>query len=441
MKFTVITAVLASSVTTTAESVKNLAGKSLRDVVADLPRSRRSQIHRDLTTVSTNDKDGIRAVLKERRGASKMRNNGMIRRLQDKLIKRSKLRNQRQAQEDGDVSDGGMDIGFFSRNLQNDTESEPEPEEMTIMEVMALQCGSNDYYAGPGYNCSCSNVDVDAYTGTTLCTYDENFQVKDNFCGGSSQINFVETFSVDMTAAGKVTERCYFVNLPTEPFSYCYGLTYNNEEGGPKFTDCSFEVDGTQCNSCEFEYYTTAENTTGTCRNFDCTNVDDDDITTGEMCEEYSMTGLKLEPYLTTDQFPCAGGCSLCPEEGEMMMNPDANVALITGEIYSCSLLNQAAGTGLLGEFAGDLCNTLKPAVNETCGCMIPETPEPTSAPNSEEAPVETLAGSPAGSPVNIGDGVTDQAVDEPVESAAPCSGIDRIAIAAAVASIFLWMV
>jgi len=442
MKFTVITAVLASSVTATAESVKNLAGKSVHDVVAadlhlHLPR------HRDLA-VSTNDKDGIRAILKEHR-ASKMRNGGMVRRLQDKL-KRSKLRNQPQAlsQKDGDVSDGDMDLGFFSRNLQNetDTEAEPEPEEeMNAIEAMALKCGSTNYYSGPNYDCSCSNIDVDGYVGTTFCTYDDYSATRQNACGEYTQIDFVITNSFDFTASGELTtKRCYNVNSPMEPFSYCYSYSVDESSG---FNACSFEVDGSQCNSCEFEYYTTEQNTTGTCRNFDCTNLDDDDITTGIVCGEESMTTMKLEPYLITEQLPCEGGCSLCPE-GERMTNFDTAVTLLTGDIYSCSELNFFAGTGTLANVPGDLCNALPALVNGPCGCAIYETLEPTSAPvevPAGETPVETLDDTPADSPVNIGDAVSDPAVDEPGESAAPCSGIDRIAIATAVASIFLWIV
>jgi len=422
MKSTVATAVLASSVTATAESFPNLAGKSLQDAVADLSRSG----HRSLT-VSMEDQHDIGAVLKERR-ASKKHNGKIIRNLQNKL-KRAKLRNQ--AQEDGDISDDDLDLGFFSRNLQNATEPESAIEELVDI------CSSENVV--PGFSCSCSNVDADSYTASVTCAYDENclFESMENACGEFQKLCFVETYIIDIVAPGTGSSKvCYEVASPMD-FSYCYGMSYSDGEGDD--SECILEVDGNQCNSCELTFINNDPNTT--CNAFDCTNVDDV-IATGIMCGEETIVAKKIYEYLTFGPLPCEGGCNLCPDGGKMM-NLDNQVTLITGEVYGCSQLNLIAAVGFLQDVPGDLCNALPAIVNAPCECTSgPKTSTPVVDPISEEAPIVTETDKdPVEIPVEVADDVSDQDVNETVASSAACSGIDGIIFAAAVASIFLWMV
>jgi len=95
--------------------------------------------------VSTDRKQDITNILKERR-KSKRENSKIIRNLRNKL-KRSKLRNL--VEEDGGTSDVDLDLGFFSRDLQENA-TEPEEEPSAIDELIELcTYGTSE----PGFYC------------------------------------------------------------------------------------------------------------------------------------------------------------------------------------------------------------------------------------------------------------------------------------------------
>jgi len=414
MKLTIAATGLASSIIATAESLPKPAGESLRDVVVDTPLVS----HRSLA-VSMKDQHETSAIFKERR-ASKKQNGRVIRNLQNKL-NNSKLRNR--GEEDGEMSDSELDLGFFSRNLQNVT----EPEEENVIEELVALCSAENPI--PGITCDCTNVDVDAYTANVFCTYDETcLDPTSNSCNETLTFCFVETYELEVFAPGSGTSSiCYDVNSPIT-FSYCYGLSYSGEEGSP--SGCFLEVDGNQCNSCEFTVE--SDDLDVTCNAFDCTNVDDA-IGSGIACGEDTIVSKKIEDFLIYAPLPCEGYCNICPFGGEMT-NLDNTVTMeLTGQAYYCYELNLAGLMGYLQNIPGDLCNTLPAMVSEPCGCpgtsppVVPIFEEPDTVTSDE---VDEALG-------DIEIPVENEPLDEAPESAAACSSNDGFTIAAVMAFIF----
>lgn len=416
MKFTVATAILASSITATAGSLRNPADAAP------------SASHRGLA-VSMKDRSELSAALKERR-ASKKQNGKVIHNLQNKL-KRSEIRNL--AKEDGDLS-ADLDIGAFSRDLQSNV-TEPEVETTVIDELVAL-CSANN--TDPEFSCTCSNLDPDAYTASVTCAYAQNcLDPTQNSCGDNATFCFVETYNLEVTASGSGSSSiCYNVTAPMA-FDYCYGLTYTGEEVP---SGCFLEIDGNQCNSCDFTVSEVYSNVT--CNVFDCSNADEA-IGSGTVCGDDTIVAEKIEAYLTYGPLPCDGGCNICPLDGEMG-NLDNSVSMITGDTYYCYQLNLAAQLGYLADIPGDLCNSLPAIVNEPCGCFggdgtaAPVTPT-VPAPTTAVAPTPTV---PVEAPVKAPTVAPADAVDTGAPtSAARNTSINGFAIAAALATtVISWM-
>jgi len=429
MKLTVAATIISSSALARAEPLTNLAGESLQNAVA-------FSSHRSL---ASEDQHDIAAIFKERR-ASKRQNGKIFRKLKNKL-KDLKLRNE--GQEDGDVTDADLDLGFFSRSLQSNM---TEPEESSVIYELLDMCAGDEEVEG--FFCTCSDIDVDAYTANVLCTYDSNcLNPTPNSCGETATFCFVETYNLEVTAPGQGSSSiCYEVISPTE-FSYCYGLTYLEDPESPD--SCFLSVDGTQCNSCEFAVLPNDPNTT--CSRFDCTNADDA-IASGIACGDETIVSLKIEDYLIYGPLPCEGGCNICPEDGEMM-NLYNDVTMITGETYSCTQLNLAALMGYLQDVPGDLCNVLPGIVAGPCECSgtTTETPTPTigdETPTDPE-PIEDITDitkATSESDPDVTEEVVDETVDETIEgdtsgSAALSHGLDKFTFAAAMAAIFWKMI
>jgi hypothetical protein len=409
MKLALAATVLAPSVSALSASLPDPAGESSGNAVDDASLA----VHRGLA-VSTEHKQDITSILKERR-KSKRENSKVIRNLRNKL-KRSKLRNL--VEEDGATSDVDLDLGFFSRDLQENA-TEPEEEPSVIEELMEI---CEPEVAVPGFSCSCSNMDIDAYTANVVCTYESNcLNPTPNSCQGNVTFCFVETYELEVVAPGAgSTKVCYEVYAPLE-FNYCYGLSYAGVEGTA--TGCFLEVDDTPCNFCEFSTDPSYPNVT--CNTFDCTNIDDA-IADGTVCGDNTIVTRKLYDYLVYGPLPCEGGCNICPGNGEMM-SLESSVQLVTGETYFCSQLNLAALMGELQGVPGDLCNALPAIVDGPCECMGGETTIPVIEDTPEEAPTETEAAS------------DDNPADVP-DSAAALSSTGVFTVAAGVASVFSWM-
>ena len=422
MRFTVAATVITSSVSATAEFPSSLAGEPLRNAIVH-------SSHRSLAISEKNQQD-ITTVLKERRASKKQ--NGRISRHLNSKLRNLKLRNQ--PEEVGDEFDADLDLGFLSRNLQ---ENMTEPEEANVIEdLMDLCAGENGV---PGFSCSCSNIDVDAYTANVVCSYDSNcLEPTPNACGENATFCFVETYELKVTGPGAGSSKiCYDVNAPIN-FTYCYGLTYAEDTGIPQ--TCFLEVDNTECNLCEFTFQSNAPNVT--CNQFDCTNIDNT-IGSGIACGDDTIVSKKIEDYLVYGPLPCEGGCNICPQDGEMM-NLYNNVTMITGEQYSCSQLNLAALMGYLQDVPGDLCNVLPSIVDEPCECtslsevvtlppiVADETPTEVLKEDLTEVAVETDS-KPE----------TDEETSEEKtsESAALYPGLNKFATAVVMVSVFSWVV
>lgn len=411
MKFTVATTLLATSITAAVGSDRDAANDAA------------SASHRGLA-VSLEDRFEVTSVLKQRRAS---KNKGkVIRNLQRKLQNRE-IRNL--GEQDAEAPEDHLDFGLFSRGLQsNVTESEPEPEQ-SVMEQLLELCSGDD--SDPSFTCSCSNLDVDQYTASIDCTYAENcLQPTENICGGNATFCFVEAYKLDVTAPGTGSSSiCYEITSPME-FNYCYGLTYADKSLNP--SGCFLEVDGNQCNSCDFSIDATNPNVT--CNTFDCSNTDET-IGMGIICGDDTIVSTKIEEYLTYAALPCDGGCNICPLDGVMELL-DNDVTMITGDIYQCWQLNLAAQVGYLQSMPGELCTSLPAIVNAPCGCnggVSTAPPEP--APVEEDVKPEVQATQPTETPV------ASEVPVEPVEASDSASVTSGFAFAATVlAATFSWI-
>jgi len=416
MKFTAAATVLASSITASAESLPNPAGESLSNAANEAS-------HHSLA-VAMKWQDEIKGILKERRFLKKT--NNVSRNLQDKL-KRRTLRNQ--ATEDDITFNAELDLGLFSRDLQqNITEGERE-ETLSDIERLVKKCVDYDY-------CTCSNVDIDAYTATVVCSYEEQCYGAADACEG--QVDFCYERIVDRHFTAPATgysRYCHNVNAPLE-FTYCYGYEYLGEAGAP--TSCFLELDGSKCNSCEWIEVDALGNY---CVAYDCSNVDAYYI--GTECGEKTIAIKRFEDFLIYSPLPCENGCNICPEGEEMtILYEYVTFALSIDKVYSytCTDLNLAGLKGKLNDIPsdmGDLCYSLESVVDGPCGCEVPPTPWDNTDTDTDtdtatyEAPVEATI-----------EGIDSEGTDKSSlesESAGARFGSDGFAIVAIVASIFSW--
>jgi len=408
MKFTVAATLLASSVTATAVSPPIPDGGSLSN---DIDKAS----HRAIAVSMKQRQDDIKGILKERRLSKKA--NNVVRHLQDKL-KRSKLRNQEA--EDGGRSHDDLDLGLFSRNLQQNI---TEPEEVSMIQGVENVCAVNDA-------CSCPNVDVDAYTATAICVFEEYCYAVSDICSDDVQFCYDTTYELQVTAPQTGSSKlCWGVTSPLA-FTYCYGLEHSGEEGTPK--SCYLELDGTKCNSCEF----VDSDVPGTyCTTFDCTNVDE--YIYGTECGDVTIVKTKVEDHLIYAPLPCEDGCNICPQDGEMTsLN---NYVTFEGESYSCRFWNVY---GLAGRLDETECNALPSIVSGPCGCDA--TSPPVEVPSTEVPVVstveDTVKDTVKDTPVEVTVEEPTKSSDEALnESAAARFGNGGLAIVAVVASIFSW--
>lgn len=410
MKLNLAATLIATSVAATAGSDHNAA-----NVAA-------SASHRGLA-ISLEDRFEVTSVLKERRSS---KNKGkVIRNLQRKL-RNSGLRNLEERDAEDTVED--LDLGIFSRGLQsNITEDIDDP---NVMEQLLELCGDQ---SDPSFSCECANLDVDEYTANITCTYEEQcLDATQNICGADTTFCFVETYMLDVAAQGSGSSSiCYTLTEPMD-FNYCYGLQYVEESTAP--SGCFLEVDGNMCNSCSFT--TNANYPNVTCNEFDCSNTDET-IGEGIICGEDTIVSAKIEEYLTYAPLPCAGGCNICPLNGEME-TPDNNVTMITDDVYACWQLNLAAKVGYLADMPGDLCINLPGIVNEPCGCNGGvTTAPPESTPDIPNTNVEEPSGAPVSSEVSEDEptiyDVPDPTTEQPTESSNSAAVNSGFAFAATV--------
>lgn len=235
----------------------------------------------------------------------------------------------------------------MSRNLQLNS---------TLISDLFDVCYGETAYAA---SCTCSGVDVAAYTGSISCTYSPECLTVPNACGENSTFCYTQTYDLTVTAQYTGSAKnCYFFNEPKEQ-SYCFTLVIP-ADGSPQF--CEIEVDGTKCNSCE----SSSQDYQGVytdCTTFDCSNTN---IASANTYCDYNIPTLQVQNTLLYDVLPCENGCSICGE-GNSVLNPDALFTIAGNDTYPCGVIELAA---LAGYFEGtDLCTQLTGPFAETCGC------------------------------------------------------------------------
>jgi hypothetical protein len=234
----------------------------------------------------------------------------------------------------------------MSRNLQANS---------TLISDLYNICYGQDKYS----HCTCSGVDVAAYTGSVSCTYTPSCMELPNACG--ENITFCYTQTYDLTVLGQYNgnaKSCYIFDKPKE-LAYCYTVVLPGD-GAPSF--CEIEVDGTTCNSCQSsqQYY---QGSFTACTIFDCTNTK---IATANTYCTYNIPTAQVQNTLLYDPLPCDHGCSLCGE-GKSVVNTGVPFQLPNNDTYPCGVVELAA---LAGYFNGtDLCTELAGPVAYTCGC------------------------------------------------------------------------
>lgn len=408
MKLTVAAAAIASSISASAESLQDTAGKSGFDVVEDTTRAR----HRSLADEMESQRQ-VTSMFKGRRDL-KNRNGRIARNIQNRLrLKNSELRNQA---EGGDISasEDELDLGFFSRKLQTNTTSNEQDEDTRFDLLLDLCEYENPEY---GLTCLCSGVDKDQYSINVICSYEQNTCIsEENSCGDYEDFCYSKTIEQELTAPENgYAKVCYDVLTPIKQ-SYCYGITYDTEESKTDYS-CKIEFDGTQCNSCTFD-------DDYDCRIYDCTNIDNV-VGAGSVCGyNETLWHVPVNNALLYAPLPCEGGCNICPENGEM--TDVMNTVEYAGKEYFCYEVLLFGLMGYLKDQPGDMCTSLTPLVNEPCGCTAVEQ---TLIDADEDGDV-TIVNGPAN---DVGGGSS-------TSSATISSFIGGFAIAAAANSIFSWM-
>lgn len=417
MKLTLASTILASSVTPSIGSVRKNVGDD----------NSVSTIRRSLSFPAIQKESSVTKTLKERR-ASKRQNGKVINQLKNKLDKISNNSQSRNlAEQPNEIDIGALGV---SRDLQGNT---TEPTESSVIGDLYGLCYSDT--ADPDFTCTCTNLNLEAYTASVSCSYAEKcLEEAENSCKKSMEFCFVETYNLEVSAPGSGSSSiCY--NVTTTPllyaFTYCYGLNYTGNSETP--AGCFLKLDDTMCNSCDFSV--SPMNPNVTCNDFDCGNIDTG-VGIGKICGDDTIVSMKIEEYLTYAPLPCEGGCNICPGGGEMT-NFDANVTMITGDSYLCYQLDLAAQLGYLQNIPGDLCSALPGIVAQPCGCKGGETSTPVTAPTMTTVPEGTVTGgsvAPASTPTDV------DPVPAPEPSGAAFNRNDVLAFGAAVLTSFRLM-
>jgi hypothetical protein len=208
-------------------------------------------------------------------------------------------------------------------------------------------------------SCTCSGVDVAAYTGSISCTYSPSCMELPNACGENVTFCYTQTYDLTVTAQyvgeGK---SCYIFDQPKEQ-SYCYAVVMPSD-GAPPY--CEIEVDGTKCNSCQStqQLY---QGVYRSCNLFDCTNTE---IGAANSDCSNNIPTLQIQNTLLYDPLPCDHGCSLCGDD-QTVVNGGVPFTLPNNITYPCGVVELAASAGFFN--GTDLCTELAGPVAYTCGC------------------------------------------------------------------------
>lgn len=226
-----------------------------------------------------------------------------------------------------------------------------------------------------GVTCETCAVDVDAYTATVNCTYDESCYMLGGYCGSNETMEFCETAHVMATVTGPGAYNSTLSFDVSQPDDFTYRVTFNStgEDETEDKPACEIEVDGVVCTSCT----PLVDNSTGTfCPAFDCDNTVVDAST--QDCG-FSISDAWAGAWLY-NQLPCEGGCNLCGDGGRMG-NPMEYFTIPNVATVNCFDTQLSA---LEGEFNEQQCSELRDLATEPCGCdgSPPPTPVPTQAPS-----------------------------------------------------------
>jgi hypothetical protein len=300
----------------------------------------------------------------------------------------------------------------------------------TIVEDMYDLCYAN--ITDPNVSCDCQGVDVELYTGSLSCQYEQICGNLTNVCGANVTFCYEISYTLSVTApyTGGFQSQYDFTS-PTV-FQYQYGVQYT---GSPEPDSCTIAFDGTQCTSCQFTQQTVEGSDTPTdCVQFDCGNTELGLTTT--VCD-YTIVEMIVADYLLYESLPCPNGCNLCGDGG-YMTNLENNVTLPNGQIYNCQLVGTAALAGYFANIEPDLCTALPPVVAEPCSCTGGDTVPPlvddntTEAPTVADVPTEMPVFAPVGIPTQSPGSGTQVSTTPPAAAAA---GKSRLVMVTTVAS------
>lgn len=125
------------------------------------------------------------------------------------------------------------------------------------------------------------------------------------------------------------------------------------------------DFNGIPCNSIEWVYY---EDTTYTCRIFDCTNTDGN-FSGNDCLDIYSINPI-LSVYGKT--YGCAENCNICGDGFEVTKPSQVIFTKLlsdtqeTFDVFNCSALSDL---GMSGYLTTSECADMQDIVFEPCGC------------------------------------------------------------------------
>jgi hypothetical protein len=328
---------------------------------------------------------------------------------------------------DSDLAMGMMDPQQWQsqrRSLQGDVDIDPPSfTNSSIIQDMYDICYASNITDAEGVTCDCQGIDVQAYSGTLSCTYQEICGDLPSIC--RDNVTFCYTTSYQLSVSAPYTggfSTTYSFNSPYT-FQYSYGIFYN---GSSEPDTCELGFDGVTCNSCAFSQVTDSEGSPTECLTFDCTNTE---LGLEATFCDYTILDLTIADYLLYSRLPCDNACYLCGQ-GNYVTNKEANLTFPTGEMYACGLVEISALAGIFYNAQPDLCTVLPPLIDDFCGCSGDAnfTFAPTDVPVPTEAPAPTdVPDIPTGSGEDL-----PAATPEPTVSAAGANMVGASAVAAA---------
>jgi hypothetical protein len=232
---------------------------------------------------------------------------------------------------------------------------------------------------GSPYSCSACDLDPLSRSGTFECIVPKACRDVGSFCESPMNFCFYDTLTGEVSEDNSYSYKfCSSIESENnDTFTYCVDISVLPEN----MYECTFEVDGIQCNSCVASGRYTHE--------YDCKNTVLGRNGTFPRADERNLI-LETEEYFVYTNLPCPEGCNLCGGNA-MMTQPETTFDTGDG---TASICFQSQFEALVGPTMDSACQELQSSVREPCGCQERSTPAPTAS-DSTPPPVGSAGARP----------------------------------------------